>query len=180
MVELSREKQYKGHAFDVSKVYFRLPNGKERTYDLVEHVDSVTILPVDADGNIFFVSQYRIGAGDELLELPAGVLDPGETPFVCANREIREEIGMAAGKLQELGSFFLAAGYTDEFMTVYLATELYEAPLDPDEDEDLQLQVLPKNEVYRRVFAGEIKDGKTLATLLLALPYLKIDQAIKE
>jgi len=172
--ELSREKQYQGQAFDVSKVYFRLPNGKERTYDLVEHVDSVTILPVDADGNIYFVSQYRIGAGDVLLELPAGVLDPGETPFVCADREVREEIGMAAGTLRELGSFFLAAGYTDEFMTVYLATELYDAPLDPDEDEFLQLEVLPKNEVYRRAFSGEIKDGKTLAALLLAQPYLDL------
>lgn len=172
VVEFSREKQYQGQAFDVSKVHFQLPNGKERAYDLVEHVDSVTILPVDADGNIYFVSQYRIGAGDVLLELPAGVMDPKESPLDCAKREIREETGMAAGKIQELGSFYLAPGYTNEFMTVYLATELYEAPLDPDDDEFLQVIRLPKEEVFRRVFASEIKDGKTLATLLLAQPYL--------
>lgn len=165
---LNREKQFTGHAFDVAKLHLRLPDGRERDYDLVEHGDSVTILPVDEEGNIYFVTQHRIGAGGDLLELPAGVLDPGEAPAASAAREVREEIGMAASQIEELGGFYLAPGYTDEFMTVYLATGLYPAPLDPDEDEFLNVVILPIEEVYRRAMAGEIRDGKTLASLLLA------------
>jgi len=171
--ELDRENKYRGHAFDVSVVHFRLPDGRERHYDLVEHVDSISILPVDKNEQIYFVSQYRIGAGDHLLELPAGVLDAGETPLLCAQRELREEIGMAAGQIQELGGFYLAPGYTNEYMTVFLATGLYHAPLDPDEDEFLNLVKMPMADAYQKALKGEIRDGKSLAALLLGLPHLK-------
>ena len=177
MIELSREKLFQGHIFDVSRIRFMLPNGKKRAYDLVEHVDSVTILPIDSEGIIYFVSQYRVGAGDMLLELPAGVLDPGETPLECARREVREEIGMAAGNMQELGSFYLSPGYTDEYMTIFLVSDLYEAPLSPDEDEFLHLERISKREVFQSAFSGRIRDGKTLAALLLAQPYLEADRA---
>lgn len=169
---LNREKQYRGHVFDVAKLQIQLPDGRTRDFDLVEHGDSVTILPVDAEGNIYFVNQHRIGSEGELLELPAGVLDDGEEPLTSAKREIREEIGLAAKKFRELGSFYLAPGYTDEYMTVYLATELYESPLDPDDDEFLDVVILPTKEVYRMALAGEFKDGKTLAALMLAQPHL--------
>ena len=170
---LNHEKQYRGHAFDVAKVHISLPDGRERYYDLVEHGNSVTVVPVDAQENIYFVSQHRIGSGDTLLELPAGVLDEGETPLQCAKREIREEIGMAAGDLKQLGSFYLAPGYTDEFMTVFLATGLYEAPLPPDEDEFLTIEVISISETYQKAYAGKLHDGKTLAALLLAKPFLE-------
>ncbi len=175
--ELGREKQYHGHVFDVSKIHVRLPDGRERAYDLVEHGDSITILPVDAQGNIYFVTQHRIGSGSTLLELPAGVLDPGESPLTSAKREIREEIGMAASEMIPLGGFYLAPGYTDEYMTIFLAKGLYEAPLDPDEDEFLKVVTIPIAEAYQKALAGEIQDGKSLAALLLAQPYLEIDQS---
>jgi ADP-ribose pyrophosphatase len=165
---ISREKRYQGHAFDVAKVHVRLPNGRERDYDLVEHGNSVTILPLDDDGNIIFVTQHRIGAEGELLELPAGVLDPNENPLDCARREIREETGMAAEHFQKLGGFFLAPGYTDEYMTVFLATGLYKAPLDPDDDEFIKINSLPAADVYHLALEGKIHDSKTLAALLLA------------
>lgn len=169
---LNHEKQYQGHAFDVAKVHVRLPDGRERDYDLVEHGDSVTILPLGEEGNIYFVNQHRIGAGEELLELPAGVLNDSETPLECAKREIREEIGMAAKHFQKLGGFFLAPGYTDEYMTVFLATGLYDSPLDPDDDEFLDVKSLPVAEVYRQAVSGGFNDGKTLAALLLAQPHV--------
>jgi len=171
-VTLSQEKQYHGHAFNVAKVHVRLPDGRERDYDLVEHVDSVTILPVDKDGHIYLVNQYRMGAKGELLELPAGVLNVDEDPLECAKREIREEIGMGARRFEELGGFYLAPGYTDEYMTVYIATDLYEAPLDPDDDEFLDVKNSTVAEVYRLALEGKFHDGKTLASLLLAQPYL--------
>lgn len=165
---LSKEKQYRGHAFDVAKIRAKLPNGKERDYDLVQHPDSVAIVPVDRDGKIYFVSQYRIGSESELLELPAGVIEAGETPLQCAEREVREEVGMAAAEMQELGGFYLAAGYANEYMTVFLATGLYEAPLAPDADEFLNVKAFPINEAYRMAQEGKFGDGKSLAGLLLA------------
>ncbi|MEA3327756.1 MAG: NUDIX hydrolase [Chloroflexota bacterium] len=172
---LNHEKQYRGHAFDVAKVHISLPDGRKRYYDLVEHGNSVTIVPVDPQGRIYFVLQHRIGSNNILLELPAGVLNEGETPLQCAKREIREEIGMAAGEIIQLGSFYLAPGYTDEYMTIFLATGLYEAPLPPDEDEFLTVEVMPAAEAFRKVYAGELHDGKTLAALMLAQPYLEIE-----
>ncbi len=165
---LGKEKQFRGHAFDVATVRAKLPNGKERAYDLVQHPDSVAIVPVDREGKIYFVSQYRIGAESELLELPAGVMEAGETPLECAKREVREEIGMAAAEMQELGGFYLAAGYANEYMTVFLATGLYEAPLAPDADEFLKVRAFPINEAYQMAQAGKLGDGKSLAALLLA------------
>ena len=88
------EKTYRGRAFDVRWDKISLPNGKSTKLDIVEHANSVTILPIDTDGHIWFVRQYRHPAGIELLELPAGVLEPDEEPVTSANRELQEEIGM--------------------------------------------------------------------------------------
>jgi len=169
---LNKEKQYQGHVFDVAKVHAKLPNGKERDYDLVEHMDSVAIVPVDQDGRIYFVSQYRIGCESDLLELPAGVMEAGETPLECAEREVREETGMAAGEIWELGGFFLAAGYATEYMTVFLAQGLYDAPLAPDADEFLNLKTFSIEATYQMAREGQLKDSKTMAALLLAEKYL--------
>lgn len=170
---LYRETQYSGPIFDVTKVHVRLPDGRERSYDLVEHGDSVTIVPVDPNGQVYFVTQHRVGADSLLLELPAGVLEPGEDPLESARREIREEIGMDAQELIPLGGFFLAPGYTDEYMTIFLATGLFPSPLEPDEDEFLNLITMPVEAVYQKALAGEIEDGKSLAALLLAMPHIK-------
>ena len=173
--QLNREKLYSGPVFDLVKVCLQLPNGRQRFYDLVEHSGSVTIVPVDDHGRIYFVTQYRVGAGNRLLELPAGVLEEGEDPLVSARREIREEIGMGARELKILGSFYLAPGYTSEYMTIFLARGLYPDPLDPDEDEFLEIVTMPIETVYQQAFAGQIQDGKTLAALLLALPHIKTE-----
>lgn len=162
---------YSGRAFDVQKVHVRLPNGREGIYDLVHHPGAVTIVPV-ADGKIWFVRQYRVGARQSLLELPAGTLEPNEDPLPAAAREIREEIGMAAAELRLLGEFYMAPGYSTEHMWVFLATGLRSDPLPGDDDEFLQVETIPVAQVYEMARSGQIIDGKTLAALLMAQPFI--------
>jgi ADP-ribose pyrophosphatase len=163
---------FQGHAFSVELILTRLPDGNQKVYELVRHREAVTLVPIDPAGKIYFVRQYRIGAGQALLELPAGVLEPDEDPAGGAGREVREETGLAAGKLLKLGEFYMAPGYSSELIHVFLATDLYPAPLEADDDEFLEVESMPVQQVYEMLDAGLIKDGKTLAALLLARPYL--------
>jgi ADP-ribose pyrophosphatase len=109
---------YRGKAFDVHRDLIRLPNGNQTWLDIVDHPGAVTLVPVGAEGEIYFVRQYRHSTGGEILELPAGTLNPNEGPETCARREIREEIGMSAGRVEKVGEFYLAPGYSTEFMHV--------------------------------------------------------------
>jgi ADP-ribose pyrophosphatase len=169
---LNSETIYHGHAFNVRRDEVRFPNQHTTHLDIVEHVGAVTILPVNADGQILFVSQYRHAAGKELLELPAGTLNESETAESCALREIREETGYAAGNLTKLGEFYLAPGYSTEYMVVYLATELHPDPLPCDQDEFITVIPVPVEEAYASALTGGLQDGKSLAALLLARPFL--------
>ncbi len=171
---LSRQTLMQLHAFDVERVHFRLPDGRERDYDLVQHVNAVTILPVDEQGKVHLVRQYRIGAEQELLELPAGVMDPGEEPEITARRELREEIGKDCGEMIRLGGFYMAAGYSTEYMHVFLALNLKDSPLDQDDDEFLTTVKVPLGELMEMVQDGRLADGKSLSTLLLARQELVI------
>ncbi len=163
----NRTKQFEGHAFNVEILEVNLPDGRQRQYDLVDHNNSVTIIPVDNDGNIFFVKQFRMGSESQLLELPAGVMDDHESPQKCAAREIREETGMAAGKMTRLGAIYLAPGYSNELNFVFLAQDLTEDPLQEDEDEFISIHAYSPGDVKRLIRSGEIKDSKTLAALHL-------------
>ena len=162
---------YEGHAFSVRHEFVLLPDGNQKRYDLVGHNGSVTLVPINNKGELYFVRQYRIGAKRHLLELPAGVLEAGEDPVTGAGREVREETGMAASQLTKIGEFFMAPGYSDEFLTVFLATGLYPSPLEADADEFLELEIIPFEQAMAMAEGGEIQDGKTLAALLLAKPY---------
>jgi ADP-ribose pyrophosphatase len=130
------------------------------------------MLPIDEHGNLFFVRQYRHAAGADLLELPAGTRDEDESYEACAKREMREETGMAAGKLEKLGDFYLAPGYSTEFMVVYLATDLSHDPLEADADEFLQVEKIPVKKAIEMAQRGEVPDAKSLAALFLARPRL--------
>ena len=112
---LHSEMVHRGRAFSVRRDEIRLPDGKTVQLDIVDHVGAVTLVPVDDQERIWFVGQYRHAAGEELLELPAGMVEPGELPLDCARREIREETGMAAGRIELIGEFFLAPGYSTEY-----------------------------------------------------------------
>jgi ADP-ribose pyrophosphatase len=169
---LHSQSMYRGRAFSVRKDQVRLPDGAETSLDIVEHSGAVTILPIDAQGKIWFVRQYRHAAGIELLELPAGTLEPGEDPEFCAQREIREEISMGAGKLQKIGTFYLAPGYSTEFMHIFLASELFPAALPGDPDEFLRVEQIPRSQIPTLIQSGEIVDAKTLAAFQMAAPFL--------
>lgn len=169
---LQREKVYSGRAFEVEQVLLELPNQKQSIYDLVDHKNSITVLPIDNEQNVWFVSQYRLGSESQLLELPAGVIEDGEEPEICAMREIQEEIGMAANTLLLLGDFYLVPGYSNEHMYVYLAKDLFASNLQADPDEFLKVKKIPYQDVLEMMKSGEVKDGKTLATLALAFPIL--------
>lgn len=170
---IKSESLLKGRAFAIRRDWLKTPDGRETKYDIIEHGGSVILVPVDADGNLLFVRQYRHAAGQDLLELPAGTLEAGEDPAVCAAREIREETGFAAGKLEKIGEFYLAPGYSTEFMIVYLARDLAYDPLEADADEFLTLEKIPVQQALEMAERGEIPDAKSLAALLLARQYLK-------
>jgi ADP-ribose pyrophosphatase len=163
----NRSTAFKGRAFNVEILDVTLPDGRQRNYDLVDHNNSVTIIPIDNDGNIFFVRQFRMGSEETLLELPAGVMDKRESPRNCAARELREEIGMAAGELSQIGAIYLAPGYSNELNFIFLARDLTEDPLQQDDDEFLSIHTYSPGDVLRFIRSGEIKDSKTIAALYI-------------
>jgi len=162
-----------GRAFKIRRDLMKTPDGRETKFEIVEHGGSVIIIPVDEQGNIWFVRQYRHAAGRNLLELPAGTRDGDEPYEECAAREIREETGMEAGTLTKIGEFYLAPGYSTEFMGIFLATNLSHNPLDPDMDEFLLVEKIPAKKAMEMAERGEVPDAKSLAALLLARPYLE-------
>lgn len=169
---LSHQVVFQGKQFNVEELLLSLVDHKEHRYERVNHRDSVTILPVDDQKRILFVTQYRVGANQQVLELPAGVIEANEDPKTCALREIREEVGMAADLLTKLGSYYLAPGYCTEMNHAFLAQNLHPSPLSSDEDEFLKINTIPIDRAYHMAESGEIQDGKSLAALLLARPIL--------
>jgi ADP-ribose pyrophosphatase len=170
---IKSETLLQGRAFKVKRDYLKTPNGDETKLEIIEHGGSVVVVPIDNDGNLLLVRQYRHAAQQDLLELPAGTRN-NEEPFEeCAAREIREETGMEAGKLLRVGDFYLAPGYSTEFMAVFLATELKHNPLEADFDEFLQLEKLPIKQAVELFQSGKMLDAKSLAAWLLAKPHLE-------
>ena len=170
---INSETLLKGRAFRIRRDHLKTPDGHDTKLDIIEHGGSVVIIPVDKDGNLLFVRQYRHAAGMDLLELPAGTLEKDEDPAVCAAREIREETGFAADKIEKIGDFYLAPGYSTEFMHVYLAQDLRHDPLEADADEFLSVETIPYAKAIQMAERGEIPDAKSLAALLLTIPHLK-------
>jgi ADP-ribose pyrophosphatase len=170
---IKSEPLLQGRAFKIRRDTMKTPDGRETKFDIVEHGGSVVIVPMDEEGNLLFVRQYRHAAGMDMLELPAGTRDGNEPFDECAAREIREETGMEAGTLIQVGSFYLAPGYSTEYMGVFLATDLKHNPLEADDDEFLSVEKIPVREAIQSAERGEIPDAKSLAALLLARPHLE-------
>ncbi len=160
---------FEGRIVSVRKDNVLLADGRPATREVVEHRPSVVIVPIDSEGNVVMVRQYRYPAELSLLEAPAGVVEEGEDPDECAMRELREEIGLACRNLRALGGFWMSPGYCTEFMYAYLAKDLVPGRLDADDDEDIEVERVPIARVSKLIRLGEIQDAKTIAALLMAI-----------
>jgi ADP-ribose pyrophosphatase len=146
----------------------RLPSGRTSVREVIEHPGSVAILPITTTGEILLVRQYRYAVGREMLEIPAGLLEPGESPEAAARRELREETGHEAGELQLITACFPAAGFSNEHQTRFLATNCRPVAYDADPDEGISLIRLPLRELDERLASESelFQDGKTGFALL--------------
>ncbi len=159
---------YDGRILKLAIERVRLPNGNVCELEIIHHPGASAVVPLDRDGTVHLVRQYRHATGEWLLEVPAGKLDRGEPPEVCAGRELEEEIGRRAGSLVPLGRIYTTPGFTDEQIWLYLATELSLARQDLQADEVLQVERLPFDEAVRMAAQGGIEDAKSICALLRA------------
>jgi ADP-ribose pyrophosphatase len=163
---LSTETAYAGRLFNVSLDRIEMDGGVIALRETIRHPGAVCMVPVTAEGTLLFVTQYRHAAGRRLLELPAGTLEPGEDPLAAAARELQEEVGQRPGRIEPLGGFFVAPGYTTEYIYLYVCSELHASSLDGDEDEDIEVEVRTPREALAAIEAGEICDAKSVIGVL--------------
>lgn len=166
---LSRDTIYKGKILSLHLDEVRLPDGSTATREVVEHSGGVAVLAL-WEGEVLMVRQYRHPTGQYLLELPAGKLEPGEDPALCAIRELEEETGYRAGKVRRLGFFYATPGYVDEKLYLYTAEDLSPTAQHLDEGEFLDVVRMPLADALAACRDGRIIDAKTALALFLAHP----------
>ena len=168
---LNSELVYNGGLLKVYRDDVELINGMTSWREIIRHPGAVVVVPIDKDGNIHLVRQFRYPYGKPVLEVPAGKLEYGEEPFPAAQRELSEEIGAEAAKWTPMGQMLPTPGFCDELQHVYLAEELTFGETHPDEDEFLEHVVMPFEEAVAMAVDGQLEDSKTVAAILRA--YLK-------
>ncbi|MEM6956840.1 MAG: NUDIX hydrolase [Myxococcota bacterium] len=148
---------------------YDLPGRDGRTHvrTVIRHPNAVVVFPIRADGQIVLVRNYRLPTGGTLLELPAGCMDPGETPQEAARRELREETGYVADTLEPLGEFYPAPGLLDEYMYAFAAGDLRLGERELDATEEISVESLTLPELFGAIDSGSVRDGKTIAVSLL-------------
>ncbi len=159
------DRLYEGHIVNLRKDTLQLPDGREVTREIVEHSPAVVILAFDDEGRIAFVRQWRSATGKALLELPAGGVDPGETPEQAAARELQEEVGLKPGKLEPLHGFWVAPGWATEYLHGFVARDCERSSLPADTDERIEVRYLTLGEAMALIEEGEIEDAKTIILL---------------
>ncbi|HWQ70759.1 MAG TPA: NUDIX hydrolase [Desulfitobacteriaceae bacterium] len=168
---LSQEIIFKGKIISVHKDTAALPNGEKSTREYVKHPGAVAVVAIKEDG-LLLVRQYRYPLGRDLLEIPAGKLDAGEAPVDCAVRELREETGYR-GDMKPLGIYYSTPGFSDEAIHLFWARDLVADPLNPDEDEFLEVEVIPWQKALEMAEKGQFQDAKTTLGILLVNGKLK-------
>jgi len=158
---------YNGRRVSVRLDDVALPSGRVAVYEVVEHRGAAAIVALTPERSVLLVRQFRQPVGRELLELPAGTLEPGESPLECARRELAEEAGRAAGRWEPLISFYPSPGVLSEELHVFLAQDLRVSEAEREE-EDLRVESLPLDEAHRRIAAGEIRDAKSIIGIAAA------------
>lgn len=170
---IASEKIYDGVIIKVEKLTVALENGQTSTREIVRHQGASAVVPVTSDGSFVLTRQYRKPNEFYSIEIPAGKLDPGEDPLDCAKRELEEETGYRAGKLSKLFSIKSTPGFSDEIIHIFMATELEQGQLSPDEDEFITTFIVTQKEAAEMIKDGRITDGKTISGLYGALDLLK-------
>ncbi|MBS7656243.1 NUDIX hydrolase [Candidatus Bathyarchaeota archaeon] len=163
---------YEGKILKVKLDKVKLPNSYITVREIVEHPNAVALIPITSDGKIIMVNQYRHSAKEVLLELPAGTIENGEQPEECAKRELLEETGYEAKELKRLFSCYLAPGYSTEFIHIFLAKNLIYKEQKPEFDEQIKVVELNLKDALRKIEEGEIKDAKTICSLLFFSTFL--------
>jgi ADP-ribose pyrophosphatase len=170
---LERQHVFQGRIVDLSVDRVRLPNGNVCDLELIRHPGAAAVVPVDENGDVILVRQYRYAAGGWLVEVPAGKLDGGEAPEMCATREVEEETGFKTGRLSSLGWIWTTPGFTDERIWLFLATELTPSRSALQPDEILAVKRMPLAGAVDLALRGEIRDAKSVCALLRASHHLR-------
>jgi ADP-ribose pyrophosphatase len=165
---------HRGRVIEVSTERLRYANGREYDLDFIRHPGAAAVVPLDHADRVCVVRQYRHGVEDFLWEIPAGKLDAGEAPLVCAERELKEETGILAQRWTSLGVYISAPGILDEIIHLYLARDLETGTATPDADEDLEQQWIPFSQAVELALRGDWNDGKTVVALLRAQYQLQL------
>jgi len=163
---------YKGRVGEFNLEEARLPNGRTVQLEILRHPGASAIVPLQEDGQVVMIRQYRYAAGGMIDEIPAGRLDPGEAPLDCAQRELAEEVGQKASKWERLGVIWTTPGFTDEKIHLFLASHLKPVSQALEHDEVIEVVKRPLEEALAMIRQGQIMDGKTICALMLA--YLHI------
>ena len=163
---LERKEIYNGKRVKLIIDKLRMPTGKEVNWELVTHPGAAAIIPVDNEGRIIMVRQYRNAADDYVLEIPAGGLEIGEDPSLCAKRELEEETGYKSNDIEFLLKFYSSIGISDEMISIYVATNLQESVQNLDEDEYVTIEKYDLEELIKMIYTGELTDCKTITGLL--------------
>jgi ADP-ribose pyrophosphatase len=159
---------YRGRVVHLVSETVSLPNGRTTQLEIVRHPGAAAIVPIDADGQVHLIRQFRYAAGGFIYEVPAGTLNPGESPEACAARELVEEAGVRAGRMEPLGSILTTPGFTDEVIHLFLARDLSPAAQNLDHDEVLSVERFPLTRAIEMCLRGELRDAKSMCALLLA------------
>ena len=163
-----RERCYEGKIFALDHLDVELPDGRIEARDVIENADAACVVAIDEEDRLLLVKQYRIAAGRVLTEIPAGKLNPGESPREGALRELLEETGCIPGKLKYLFGLQMTPGFVTETVHHFLASDLSFVEAQPDDGEFLQVERVPFAQVVQDIIAGRIHDGKTVAGVLAA------------
>jgi ADP-ribose pyrophosphatase len=166
-------KRWRGAWLEVVTEDVALPNGTTVALDIVRHPGASAVVPFTSDSEVVLIRQYRYATGGTLWEVPAGKLDPGEAPEVCARRELEEEAGFRAGRLESLGGMWCSPGFTDEWINLYAAFDLETVPQRLEDDEVIELHPMPFSEALDLLWAGQIPDAKSALALLKAAKLLE-------
>jgi len=166
--EAAEEPPLGGFRVEVSRERVTLPNGHVMQMDIVHHPGAAAVVPFASADEVLLIRQYRHAAGGTILEVPAGKLDAGEAPAVCAARELEEESGYRAGRLEPLGRIWTTPGFTDEVIHLFAAFDLEPTPRRPEDDEVIEVIRMPFTEALDLVWRGELRDAKSALALLHA------------